>query len=51
MFWPLRANHGGPSGDTNLSANLTDKNVEKLETMVSSTRALFWSYFVGFKKS
>ena len=27
------ANHGGPSGDTNLSPNLTDKNFEKLATM------------------
>ena len=26
-------NHGGPSGDTDLSANLTDKNFEKLATM------------------
>ena len=33
IFWLLRANHGAPSGDTNLSANLTDKNFEKFATM------------------
>ena len=35
IFWPLTADHGGPSGDTNLSANLTDTNFEKLATMIS----------------
>ena len=28
IFWPLRANDGGPSVDINLSANLTNKNFE-----------------------